>query len=236
MLEIETNFQQVRNRIHVAGKACGRAGEVSLLAVSKTKPATLIRKAWHTGQRDFGESYVQEGIDKILALQDLKGICWHFIGPLQSNKTRTVAEHFHWMHSIVRLKIAQRLNEQRPVHQPPLNICLQVNISHEDSKSGIAPDEVITLAAEVISLTNLKLRGLMAIPVPTDNPAEQHSAFKAMADLLAKMRDHWPEQRFDTLSMGMSNDLEVAIEEGATIVRIGTALFGARDDASRVMI
>ncbi|MCK5894546.1 MAG: YggS family pyridoxal phosphate-dependent enzyme [Endozoicomonadaceae bacterium] len=231
MSAIETHFQQVRDRIHTARKACGRADTVQLLAVSKTRPVALIREAWHAGQRDFGENYVQEGINKILALQDFEGICWHFIGSLQSNKTRTVAEHFHWVHSIDRFKIAQRLNEQRPDHQPPLNICLQVNISHEDAKSGIAPDEMITLAAKVLSLSNLKLRGLMAVPMPTNESAEQHTAFNAMADLLVKLQKRWPKQAFDTLSMGMSGDMEAAIKAGSTMVRIGTALFGVRDDS-----
>ncbi|GAA4652002.1 YggS family pyridoxal phosphate-dependent enzyme [Kistimonas scapharcae] len=229
MSAIETQFQQVRDRIHAAENACGRAGAVKLLAVSKTKPARLVREAWHTGQRDFGENYVQEGIDKIQALQDLVDICWHFIGPLQSNKTRAVAEHFDWVHSVDRLKIAQRLSEQRPGHLPPLNICIQVNISDEDTKSGVSPEDAQSLAAEIVTLPNLALRGLMAIPIPTDDPAAQHAAFRAMSALLATLQDRWPEQALDTLSMGMSNDLEAAIEEGATMVRIGTALFGARD-------
>ncbi len=229
MSAIETQFQQVRDRIQAAENAFGRAGAVKLLAVSKTKPASLVREAWHTGQRDFGENYVQEGVEKIQALQDLEGLCWHFIGPLQSNKTRSVAEHFDWMHSVDRLKIAQRLSEQRPEHLTPLNICIQVNISDEETKSGVSPEDVLPLAAEIVALPNLKLRGLMAIPVPTDDPAEQHAVFRAMSALLTTLQERWPEQDLDTLSMGMSDDLEAAIAEGATMVRIGTALFGARD-------
>lgn len=231
MLSIETHFRQVRDQIHAARRACGRTDTIQLLAVSKTRPISLIREAWHAGQRDFGENYVQEGINKILALQDFEGICWHFIGSLQSNKTRTVAKHFHWVHSIDRFKIAQRLNEQRSDHQPPLNICLQVNISHEDAKSGITPDEMITLAAEVRSLPHLKLRGLMAVPMSTNKSAEQHTAFNAMANLLVNLQKRWPEQDFDTLSMGMSGDMEAAIKAGSTMVRIGTALFGTCDDS-----
>ena len=229
MSVIETRFQQVRDRIQIAEKVCGRPGAVKLLAVSKTRPASLVRKAWYIGQRDFGENHVQEGIDKIQALQDLDGICWHFIGPLQSNKTRPVARYFDWMHSVDRLKIARRLSQQRSGHQSPLNICIQVNISEEDTKSGVSPEQVLSLATEIMALPNLKLRGLMAIPVPTDDPVAQHAAFRAMSELLTTLQERWPEQALDTLSMGMSNDLEAAIEEGATIVRIGTALFGTRD-------
>lgn len=229
MSVIETRFQQVRDRIQIAERVCGRPGAVKLLAVSKTRPASLVRKAWYIGQRDFGENHVQEGIHKIQALQDLDGICWHFIGPLQSNKTRPVARYFDWMHSVDRLKIARRLSQQRSGHQSPLNICIQVNISEEDTKSGISPEQVLSLATEIMALPNLKLRGLMAIPVPTDDPLVQHAAFRAMSELLITLQERWPEQALDTLSMGMSNDLEAAIEEGATIVRVGTALFGTRD-------
>ena len=164
-------------------------------------------------------------MDKIEALQDLD-ICWHFIGPMQSNKTRTVAEHFNWVHTVDRLKIAKRLSEQRPEGMPPLNICIQVNISEEESKSGCSPEEASKLAAEIIKLPNLKLRGLMAIPKATDNPSEQQQAFSRLRNLQEQLKSIEPS--LDTLSMGMSGDMEAAIAEGATIVRIGTAIFGPR--------
>ena len=172
---------------------------------------------------DFGENYLQEALEKQTQLADLP-LIWHFIGPIQSNKTRPIAEHFDWVHSVDRLKIAQRLSEQRPAHLPALNICLQVNVSGEQSKSGCSPEELTALARAVVALPNLRLRGLMAIPEPTDDVAAQHAAFAR----LRQLRDELA-LNLDTLSMGMSHDLEAAIAEGATWVRIGTALFGARD-------
>lgn len=199
--------------------------DVTLLAVSKTRSTDEIREAFHQGLDCFGENYVQEAIGKIVELSDLP-IEWHFIGPLQSNKTRQVAESFAWVHSVDRLKIAQRLSEQRPSNLPSLNVCLQVNIDDEQSKSGCHPDEALALARKIAELPHLRLRGLMAIPAPTDDPVQQHRAFKAVAELSEQLkRAGLP---LDTLSMGMSSDLEAAIAEGSTLVRVGTALFGAR--------
>ena len=196
---------------------------VGLLAVSKTQPAAAIREAAAAGIRDFGENYLQEALDKQAELDDLP-LTWHFIGPIQSNKTKAIAEHFGWVHSVDRLKIAQRLSDQRPAALPPLNICLQVNVSGEASKSGCAPQEVQQLARAITALPRLRLRGLMCIPAPSEDPAEQRAAFAR----LRQLRDELALD-LDTLSMGMSQDLEAAIAEGATWVRIGTALFGARD-------
>ena len=199
--------------------------DVTLLAVSKTRSTDEIREAFHQGLHCFGENYVQEAVGKIVELSDLP-IEWHFIGPLQSNKTRQVAESFAWVHSVDRLKIAQRLSEQRPSNLPALNVCLQVNIDDEQSKSGCHPDEALALARQIAELPHLRLRGLMAIPAPTDDPVQQHRAFKAVAELSEQLkRAGLP---LDTLSMGMSSDLEAAIAEGSTLVRVGTALFGAR--------
>lgn len=224
MSTIAENIAKVGVRIREAAQASGRDfASVGLLAVSKTKPADAVRQAHDAGQRDFGENYLQEALEKQQALADLP-LIWHFIGPIQSNKTRAIAEHFSWIHSVDRLKIAERLSAQRPEHLPPLNICLQVNVSGEASKSGCNPDDVAALAYAVTQLPNLKLRGLMAIPEPTDDPVEQRDAFAR----LRQLRDGLPLD-LDTLSMGMSHDLEAAIAEGATWVRIGTALFGARD-------
>lgn len=200
----------------------------TLLAVSKTKPASLIRQAWQLGQREFGENYLQEALEKQAELADLDDIVWHFIGPLQSNKTRSVAENFAWMHSVERVKIAKRLSEQRPEHLAPLNICLQVNISREASKSGVMPEEVVALAREVAALPRLQLRGLMAIPAPADSLSAQRAPFAELRQLLIELQTVLPEAPLDTLSMGMSDDLEAAIFEGATLVRLGTAIFGAR--------
>ena len=185
-----------------------------------------LRCAFEAGQRAFGESYVQEALPKIAALQDL-AITWHFIGPLQSNKTKLVAENFAWVHSVERAKIAQRLSDQRPAHLPPLNVCLQVNVSKEASKAGVAPEEVHTLAQVVAALPKIKLRGLMAIPEATQDRVQQHAQFR----LLSRLCDQLNAQGFvlDTLSMGMSDDLEAAIAEGATVVRVGSAIFGARE-------
>lgn len=224
MATIASNIQQVRSRI---AKACAAAQRpvqsVTLLSVSKTFSPEAVREAFAAGERCFGENYVQEGVDKIDALADLRTqIEWHLIGPLQSNKTRVVAEHFDWVHSVERLKIAERLNEQRPGHLPPLQVCLQVNISGEASKSGVAPAELSALAHAVAALPRLRLRGLMAIPEP-DTGAAPH---RAMHELFTQLRGEGLP--LDTLSMGMSADLETAIAEGATLVRVGTAIFGSR--------
>ncbi|WP_324710714.1 YggS family pyridoxal phosphate-dependent enzyme [Pseudomonas citronellolis] len=224
MSTIAENIAKVRERIREAEQACGRpSGSVALLAVSKTKPAADIREAHAAGLDDFGENYLQEALGKQVELADL-ALTWHFIGPIQSNKTRPIAEHFHWVHSVDRLKVAERLSAQRPAHLPPLNVCLQVNVSAEASKSGCAPEELPALARAVAALPNLKLRGLMAIPEPTEDVAAQRAAFARLRELLTALN-----LGLDTLSMGMSHDLEAAIAEGATWVRIGTALFGARD-------
>jgi pyridoxal phosphate enzyme (YggS family) len=221
---IAENILQVSSRIHAATVAAGRdENSVQLLAVSKTKPAQALREAHDAGLRDFGENYLQEALGKQLELADLP-LIWHFIGPIQSNKTRAIAEHFAWVHSVDRLKIAQRLSEQRPADLPPLNICIQVNVSGEDSKSGCTPADLPALAHAISALPRLKLRGLMAIPEPTEDRAAQDAAFAAVRNLQASLN-----LPLDTLSMGMSHDLESAIAQGATWVRIGTALFGARD-------
>ena len=205
--------------------AARTANEICLLAVSKTFPASAIREAYRAGQTCFAESYVQEALAKIAALQDLS-IEWHFIGPVQSNKTKSIAENFAWVHSVDRLKIADRLSAQRPAHLPPLQLCLQVNISDEDSKSGVSPDEALALAKDIASLPNLTLRGLMTVPAPSDDEAVQRNAFAR----LRKLQDEINQQGFhlDTLSMGMSHDFTSAIQEGANMVRIGSAIFGDR--------
>ncbi|MBT1270095.1 YggS family pyridoxal phosphate-dependent enzyme [Pseudomonas sp. VS38] len=224
MSTIADNTGLVSERIRAAAEAAQRdAGSVHLLAVSKTKPAQAVREAYAAGMRDFGENYLQEALGKQAELTDLP-LSWHFIGPIQSNKTRAIAENFAWVHSVDRLKIAQRLSEQRPADLPPLNICIQVNVSGEASKSGCTPADLPALAEAISALPRLKLRGLMAIPEPTDDRAEQDAAFATVRDLQASL-----DLGLDTLSMGMSHDLESAIAQGATWVRIGTALFGARD-------
>ncbi|NVZ40660.1 YggS family pyridoxal phosphate-dependent enzyme [Pseudomonas sp. 21615526] len=224
MSTIADNIGLVSERIRAAAEAAQRdAGSVHLLAVSKTKPAQAVREAYAAGMRDFGENYLQEALGKQAELTDLP-LSWHFIGPIQSNKTRAIAENFAWVHSVDRLKIAQRLSEQRPADLPPLNICIQVNVSGEASKSGCTPADLPALAEAISALPRLKLRGLMAIPEPTDDRSEQDAAFATVRDLQASL-----DLGLDTLSMGMSHDLESAIAQGATWVRIGTALFGARD-------
>lgn len=228
MSTIADNVSSVSARIQAAAVAAGRdAGAVGLLAVSKTKPAQAIREVHAAGVADIGENYLQEALAKQAELTDLP-LIWHFIGPIQSNKTKAIAEHFDWVHSVDRLKIAQRLSEQRPATLAPLNICLQVNISGEASKAGCTPQELPALAAAVAALPNLRLRGLMAIPEPTEVRAEQDAAFAQVQALLQQ-----PGLKLDTLSMGMSHDLEAAVAHGATWVRIGTALFGARDYGSQ---
>lgn len=204
------------------------ATDARLLAVSKTKPAALIREAWESDQRDFGENYLQEALDKQAQLSDLPGIVWHFIGPLQSNKTREVAERFTWVHSLDREKIARRLSAQRPAALGPLQVCLQVNISDESSKSGVSLAALPALAETVMTLPNLRLRGLMAIPAPAETLEQQRRPFARLNLALAELRARFPEAQLDTLSMGMSADLEAAVLEGATWVRLGTAIFGER--------
>ncbi|WP_459949715.1 YggS family pyridoxal phosphate-dependent enzyme [Denitratisoma sp. agr-D3] len=224
---LQANLRTVQYRISAACAAAGRPTDsVTLLAVAKTFPAEAVRAAAASGQRAFGENYVQEAVDKIAALNDLPGLEWHFIGPLQSNKTRPVAEHFHWVHSIDRLKVAQRLSEQRPAALPPLQVCIQVNVSGEASKSGCPPEEAEALALAVAALPRLNLRGLMAIPEASDEAGLLHRRFALLREL--KDRLNARGLALDTLSMGMSHDLETAIAEGATMVRIGTAIFGAR--------
>ncbi len=230
MTSISDRVQAIRASIQQAEQATGRtAGEVHLLAVSKTKPATAIREAYAAGQLRFGENYVQEALEKMAELADLP-LEWHFIGPIQSNKTRPIAENFHWVHGIDRLKIAQRLNDARPGHLPPLNVCIEVNVSGEASKEGVAPGEVVELASTIVQLPRLRLRGLMTIPAPTHDRALQHRQFAMLRELLVSLN----QQGFqlDTLSMGMSEDFPAAIAEGATIVRIGSAIFGARPPKS----
>ena len=226
MTTIASNLQAVRNAMAAAAVKANRApGDISLLAVSKTFAHTAIREAYRAGQTRFAESYVQEALDKIAALEDLP-IEWHYIGPIQSNKTRAIAEHFAWVHSVDRLKIAERLSAQRPQNLPPINVCLQVNVSGEDSKGGVAPDEVAELAQAVSRLQQLRLRGLMAIPAPGDEVAAQRLPFAQLREL----RDQLNRQglTLDTLSMGMSHDFAAAIAEGATMVRVGSAIFGER--------
>ncbi len=232
MTTISSNLQAVRARIAAAARRYGRdPGEIALLAVSKTWPASDVRDAAAAGQRAFGENYVQEGVDKISALSALSatlagGLEWHFIGPLQSNKTRLVAEHFDWVHSLDRLKIAQRLAEQRPASLPPLSVCLQINVSGEATKSGVALADAAALASAIAELPRLRLRGLMAIPEMTDDFAAQRLPFRRLRELYEQLCADG--LTLDTLSMGMSHDLEAAVAEGATLVRVGTAIFGQR--------
>ena len=222
-------MQVVRERIAAAARAAGREpGDVALLAVSKTFAAGEVRAAFAAGQREFGENYVQEALEKIAALSALP-LIWHFIGPIQSNKTRAIAEHFDWVHSVSREKIALRLAQARPPGLGPLDICLQVNVSGETSKSGVAPAEVQPLAEAVRALPRLRLRGLMAVPEPGDDIGLQRRRFSGLRLLLEQLNG--AGFGLDTLSMGMSQDLEAAVLEGATIVRIGTAIFGERVNA-----
>jgi PLP dependent protein len=226
MTAIVSNMQAVHAAIAQAALAAGRdAAAISLLAVSKTMPASAIREAYNAGQKAFGENYLQEALNKMQELTDLP-LEWHFIGPIQSNKTRLIAENFSWVHSVDRLKIAERLSEQRPANLPPLNVCLQVNVSGETSKSGIQPEEAVTVATAIARLPHLKLRGLMAIPAPAAGITEQHAPFTKLRNILIILNNL--ELNLDTLSMGMSHDLSAAIIEGATIVRVGTAIFGNR--------
>jgi len=227
MATIFTALQGVQERI---ADACLRnhreSSGVVLLAVSKTFPSSDIRALYLTGQRNFGENYVQELIEKHAALSDCKALVWHFIGPLQSNKTRSVAELADWVHSIDRLKVVERLSAQRPEHLPDLNVCIQINVSGEVSKSGISPDECLELASKICQLPRIKLRGLMCIPEASRDAVHLASQFKILRNLQSQLMSH--DITLDVLSMGMSSDLEIAISEGSTLVRIGTALFGSR--------
>jgi pyridoxal phosphate enzyme (YggS family) len=229
MPDLVHNLDAVSQRIALAAQLAGRdPRSVALLAVSKTFPAEDVRAACVAGQRAFGENYVQEAVTKIEALADLRAsLEWHFIGPLQSNKTRPVAENFDWVHSVDRLKIAQRLSEQRPENLPPLNVCLQVNVSGEASKAGVAPADAADATHAIAALPRLRLRGLMSIPEPAGSVEAQRAPHRELRELFERLRAGGLD--LDTLSMGMSSDLEAAVLEGATIVRVGTAIFGARD-------
>ena len=220
-MSISQNLAQIQQQIESLSAQFQREN-VRLLAVSKTKPVSAIEEAIQAGQKAFGENYVQEGVEKIAYFNQQADLEWHFIGPLQSNKTKLVAAHFDWIQTVDRLKIAQRLSEQRPAGKAPLNVLIQINISDEASKSGIAPEEMLALAKEIALLPNLKLRGLMAIPKPEHEPAQQK-----MQQLFNRLQTEF--EGIDTLSMGMSDDMAAAIECGSTMVRIGTAVFGARD-------
>lgn len=241
MNSIVGNLIQVRERIELAAIAAKREPEeIELLAVSKTFPASAIEEAMHAGQSAFGENYVQEGVEKIEQLEKLRPwLIWHFIGPLQSNKTREVAQYFDWVHSVDRLKIAERLSTQRGEFPelPPLQVCVQLNVSEEDSKSGVSLVQAEELCNAIATLPNLVLRGLMAIPAPNPDPHQQRLAFAAVQDCFKQIQAaHATElgyQFFDTLSMGMSDDLEAAILEGSTMVRVGSAIFGKRDKINK---
>jgi hypothetical protein len=231
MLSIKDQLQSLRTNIETAitsrdsQNIINTDGIVSLLAVSKSQPAQSVREAYQAGQTKFGENYLQEALNKQIELKDL-AIEWHFIGPIQSNKTQQIAQNFSWVHGVDRLKIAERLSDARPENLPPLQICLQVNISGEASKGGVAPTDLLVLAKALSGLPRISLRGLMTIPEPSHDESLQHYQFKQMRELLCDLR----EEGFvlDTLSMGMSNDYKIAIQEGATIVRIGSAIFGER--------
>lgn len=228
-LTIAENLQRVRASIARCCQLCERAPEeVTLLAVSKTKPVSAIEEAIAAGQWAFGENYAQEGVEKIAAFAERRpALNWHFIGPLQSNKSRLVAENFDWCHTLDRLKIAQRLNEQRPVNKLPLQVLIQINISDEQSKSGVALRELPTLAAAIATMPRLSLRGLMVIPAVQSNDSYPLAVFRQMSEAFAKLKLTYPQ--IDTLSMGMTDDMPAAIAAGSTMVRIGTAIFGARN-------
>ena len=237
MTTLQDNLRSVQSRIAAACVACGRnPAEVTLLAVSKTFGADAVQQVAGCGQQDFGENYIQEGVDKITFLQSAananKPLIWHCIGPIQSNKTKYVAEFFSWAHTVDRLKIAQRLNDQRPEYLPPLNVCLQVNIDGGATKSGVAPEEVLELAKQVIQLPRLVLRGLMTIPDPVEGFEAQVALHTKARALFDAVRAELNLPHFDTLSMGMTSDLEAAIHAGSTMVRVGTAIFGGRQYAA----
>lgn len=224
--KIAGRLEAVRRAIQAATRASGRSADaVTLVAVSKTHGPAEIRAAAECGQRDFGESYVQEALDKIEALED-ESLTWHFIGPIQSNKTRDIAAHFHWVHSIDRFKVARRLSEQRPPDRPPLNACIQVNISGEEKKGGVRPDEAAALCQQIQALPNLRLRGLMAIPARPRPGGDPQMPFRRLRLIAEEINARGIA--LDSLSMGMSADMDSAIREGATLVRVGTAIFGNR--------
>ncbi|WP_455011475.1 YggS family pyridoxal phosphate-dependent enzyme [Haemophilus parahaemolyticus] len=225
-MSISENLSRIQQQIKQISAEYQREN-VRLLAVSKTKPVQAIEEAIRAGQCAFGENYVQEGIEKIAYFSGNKSLEWHFIGPLQSNKSRLVAEHFDWIQTMDRFRIAERLNDQRPEHLPPLNVLIQINISDESSKSGIQPEEMFSLAEKISQFPRLKLRGLMAIPKPESEPEQQKIALRKMKDLFNRLQQRF--ESVDTLSMGMSDDMASAIECGSTMVRIGTAIFGERD-------
>ena len=230
-MSISENLSRIQQQIEQISAKYQREN-VRLLAVSKTKPVQAIEEAIRAGQCAFGENYVQEGVEKITYFSGNKSLEWHFIGPLQSNKSRLVAEHFDWIQTMDRFKIAERLNDQRPEHLRPLNVLIQINISDESSKSGIQPEEMFSLAEKISQFPRLKLRGLMAIPKPESEPEQQKIALRKMKDLFNRLQQRF--ESVDTLSMGMSNDMASAIECGSTIVRIGTAIFGERDYSQKV--
>ena len=224
--QLSDNISKLLQRVRLAAEKSQRhSSDIVVLAVSKSRPSEEIRAAFAEGLEQFGESYLQEAVEKIESLRDLP-ITWHFIGPIQSNKTRLIATHFDWVHSVDRGKVAKRLSDQRPEGLPPLQVCLQVNISGEITKSGVALADLPALASEVASLPRLQLRGLMAIPAPTDDERLQRQSFAALRRAMESLREVAPGM--DTLSMGMSDDLEAAIAEGSTLIRVGTALFGPR--------
>jgi len=224
---IAQNIQSIRTQIKaLEEKYLRQAGSVQLLTVSKTRPIEDIQSAFAENQHHFGENYLQDALPKIENITE-SAIQWHFIGPIQSNKTRQIAENFHWVHTIDRLKIARRLSEQRNPEQPPLNVCIQVNVSGEENKSGVNCDEALTLARQINELPNIQLRGLMTIPASSNNFDEQRKPFRVLKELKDEIQSQGI--KLDTLSMGMSNDMEAAIAEGSTMVRIGTAIFGKRE-------
>ncbi|WP_110669271.1 YggS family pyridoxal phosphate-dependent enzyme [Salinicola halophilus] len=226
---VSESLTTARRRLQDALKAAGRPSDAAtLLVVSKTQPAAILRQAYLAGQRAFGENYLQEALDKRRALADLDEIEWHFIGALQSNKTREVAEHFDWVHAVDRDKILRRLSEQRPEDKGPLDLCLQLNVSGEASKAGVTADALPALVETALTLPQIRLRGLMALPAPSDDVESQRRAFREVRETFEALRRRFPEATLDTLSMGMSGDLEAAVAEGATVVRLGTAIFGSR--------
>ena len=230
-MSISENLSRIQQQIKQISAEYQREN-VRLLAVSKTKPMQAIEEAIRAGQCAFGENYVQEGVEKIAYFSGNKSLEWHFIGPLQSNKSRLVAEHFDWIQTVDRFKIAERLNDQRPEHLRPLNVLIQINISDESSKSGIQPEEIFSLAEKITQFPRLKLRGLMAIPKPESKPEQQKIALRKMKDLFNRLQQQF--ESVDTLSMGMSDDMASAIECGSTMVRIGTAIFGERNYSQKV--
>ena len=232
MYNISDNIKQVSASLQQSAKQFHRSVDaIMLLAVSKGQNSAALREAWQAGLRDFGENYLQEALDKMAALADIDP-CWHFIGPIQSNKTQDIAKHFSWVHSVERIKIARRLSQQRPEHLPPLNVCIQVNIDREASKSGVDPEHCLALAMAVNTLPRLRLRGIMLIPRQREQLDEQRQPYRQAARLLDNLKKSSAAlSSLDTLSMGMSRDMTAAIAEGASIIRVGTAIFGPRGKA-----